>query len=102
MTSVHGHGQGPVVTNFQTVYNVKCPTNVIECLVRNNGHVLRLIRTPFYQKNRRVDIVVNKYEELLTFSGMPHIVRAAMRVTYNELKKQNIIFLKYVPIIVEH
>ena len=43
-----------------------------------------------------MDIVVNKHEEVVTFSGLPHIVRAAMRVTFNELKKQNIVFLKYV------
>ena len=87
-------GGGPIVTSYPTVYNVKCPPEVIETLVRNNASVLKLIRTPFYQKNRRVDIVVNKHQELLTFSGLPHIVRAAMRVTFNELKKQNIIFLQ--------
>ena len=116
-----------VVTSFPTVYNVRCPPPVIDCLVRNNASVLKLIRTPFYQRNRcpeyivsiistnihveiytlstpwtiyniyicrRVDIVVNKHEEVVTFSGLPHIVRAAMRVTFNELKKQNIVFLK--------
>ena len=85
---------GAVVTSYPTVYNVQCPSNVIEVLVRNNASVLKLIRTPFYQKNRRVDIVINKHEGILTFSGLPHLVRAAMKVTFNELKKQKIIFLQ--------
>ena len=82
------------MTSYPTVYNVNCPSNVIEILLRNNGSLLKLIRTPFYQKNRRVDIVLNRSEELLTYSGLPHLVRAAMRVTFNELKKKKIIFLE--------
>ena len=80
--------------NFPSQYNIYCPPEVIECLVRNNGSVLKLIRTPFYQRNRRVDIMINRAEETLTYSGLPHVVRAAMRVTFNELKKQNIIFVQ--------
>ena len=83
-----------MVTSFPTQYNLHCPSQVIDCLVRNNGSVLKLIRTPFYHGNRRVDIVVSRGEETLTFSGLPHVVRAAMRVTFNELKKQNIIFVQ--------
>ena len=85
---------GAVAYNFPSAYNLHCPREVIDCLVRNNGSVLKLIRTPFYQRNRRVDIVINRAEETLTFSGLPHVVRAAMRVTFNELKKQNIIFVQ--------
>ena len=83
-----------VVTSHPSAYNLKCPREVIDCLVRNNASVLKVIRTPFYQKNRRVDIVVSRQADTLTYSGHPVVVRAAMRVTFNELRKHNIIFLQ--------
>ena len=82
------------VFSYPAAYNIKCPREVIDCLVRNNGSVLKVIRTPFYQKNRRVDIVVSRQSETLSYSGHPAVVRAAMRVTYNELRKHNVIFLQ--------
>ena len=51
-----------VVTSFPTVYNVRCPPPVIDCLVRNNASVLKLIRTPFYQRNRCPEYIYNIYE----------------------------------------
>ena len=83
-------------TSYPNAYNLKCPREVIDCLVRNNASVLKLIRTPFYQRNRRVDIVVSRQSDTLSYSGHPAVVRAAMRVTFNELRKQNIIFLQSV------
>ena len=50
-----------VVTSFPTVYNVRCPPPVIDCLVRNNASVLKLIRTPFYQRNRCPEYIYNIY-----------------------------------------
>ena len=59
LTSMN-YNTAAVFTSYPSAYNLKCPREVIDCLVRNNGSVLKVIRTPFYQKNRRVDIVVSR------------------------------------------